>query len=79
MISQELFMSCEDSGLGIWTNLDKHGYHNFFLEAAKGSKLEAMTIPPKHIDFAKDNLAYTITTKNDVESGNEAKDDDGEW
>ena len=50
----------------------------FSWKLQKGSYLEAMTIPPKHIDFAKDNLACNISTKNDVESGSEAKDDDGE-
>ena len=35
----------------------------------KGSKSETMTIPPKHIDFVKDNLARIAFAKNDV----------GEW
>ena len=36
-----------------------------------------MTIPPKRIDFAKDNLART-TAENDIENGNEVEDEDGE-
>ena len=44
----------------------------------KGSKSETMTIPQKHIDFAKDNLARIATAENDVENGNEAEDEDGE-
>ena len=32
----------------------------FSWKLQKGSYLEAMTIPPKHIDFAKDNLACNI-------------------
>ena len=44
----------------------------------KGSKSETMTIPQKHIDFAKDNLAYIAAAENDVKNGNEAEDKDEE-
>ena len=44
----------------------------------KGSKQETMTIPQKHIDFAKDNLARIATVENDVDNGNEAEDEDEE-
>ena len=43
----------------------------------KGSKSETMTIPPKHIDFAKDNLARIATAENDADNGYEVKDGDG--
>ena len=43
----------------------------------KGSKSETMTIPQKHIDFAKDSLARVAATKNDTGNGYEAKDGDG--
>ena len=35
----------------------------------KGSKSETMTIPKKHINFAKDNLARIATPENDAENG----------
>ena len=41
----------------------------------KSSKSETMTIPQKHIDFAKDNLARIVAAENDVENGNEAEDE----
>jgi hypothetical protein len=46
----------------------------------KGSKSETMTIPQKHIDFIKDNLARIDAAKNNVENGNEdeGEDEDGE-
>ena len=44
----------------------------------KGSKSETMTIPQKHIDFAKDNLAHIAAAKNDVDNENETEDEDGE-
>ena len=44
----------------------------------KGSKSKTMTIPPKYIEFAKDNLARIATMENDVENGYEAEDGDGE-
>ena len=44
----------------------------------KGSKSETMTIPQKHIDFAKDNLARIAVAKNDVDNENEAEDEDEE-
>ena len=42
----------------------------------KGSILEIMTIPWKHI--AKDNLARITSVKNDTENGYEAEDGDEE-
>ena len=45
----------------------------------KGSKSETMTIPQKHLDFAKDNLARIAAAENDVKNGNEIEDEDGEW
>ena len=44
----------------------------------KGSKSKTMTISPKYINFAKDNLAHIATVENDVENGYEAEDGDGE-
>ena len=44
-------------------------------KSCKGSKSETMTIPQKHIDFAKDNLARI---ENDVENGNEVEVEYGE-
>ena len=44
----------------------------------KESSLEIMTIPKKHIDFAKDNLARITAVENGAENGNEAEDEDGE-
>jgi len=35
-----------------------------------------MTIPQKHIDFAKDNLARIAAAENDAENGYEAEDGD---
>ena len=43
----------------------------------KGSKTETMTIPQKHIDFAKDNLTRIAAAENDVENGYETGDGDG--
>ena len=43
----------------------------------KGSKSETMTIPQKHIDFAKDNLTRIAAMENDAENGYEAEDGDG--
>ena len=43
----------------------------------KGSKSETMTIPKKHIDFAKDNLTRIAAAENDADNGYEAKDGDG--
>ena len=43
----------------------------------KGSKLETMTIPQKHIDFAKDNLARIVAAENEAENGYEAEYGDG--
>jgi hypothetical protein len=37
-----------------------------------------MTIPQKHIEFAKDNLARIAAAENNVQNGNEAEDEDGE-
>jgi hypothetical protein len=37
-----------------------------------------MTIPQKHIDFAKDNLACIVAAENDIENGNEVENEDGE-
>ena len=37
-----------------------------------------MTIPQKHIDFAKDNLARIAAAENDAENGYGAEDGDGE-
>ena len=37
-----------------------------------------MTIPQKHLDFAKDNLARIAAAENDVKNGNEIEDEDGE-
>jgi hypothetical protein len=42
----------------------------------KGSKSETMTIPQKHIDFAKDNLARIAAAENDADNGYEAEDGD---
>ena len=36
-----------------------------------------MTIPKKHIEFTKNNLARIVATENDVKNGNEAKVEDG--
>ena len=44
----------------------------------KGFKSETMTIPQKHIDFAKDYLARIATAKNDTDNGYEVEDGDGE-
>ena len=38
-----------------------------------------MTIPKKHIDFAKDNLARIAAVENNVDNGNEAENEDREW
>jgi hypothetical protein len=37
-----------------------------------------MTIPQKHIDFAKDNLARIADAENDAENGYEVEDGDEE-
>ena len=37
-----------------------------------------MTIPQKHIYFAKDNLAHIAAADNDVENGHKAEDGDEE-
>ena len=37
-----------------------------------------MTIPPKYIDFAKNNLARITAAENDTENGYEAEYGDGE-
>ena len=47
-------------------------------KSCKDSKLETMTIPQKHIDFTKNNLARIATTENDAENGYEAEDEDKE-
>ena len=67
-----------DNRLRVQTNLDKQRYHTSAWKPCKGSKLETMTTPKKHIDFAKDNLAHIAATKNDVKNENEVKDEDGE-
>ena len=36
-----------------------------------------MTIPQKHIDFVKDNLAHIAAAENDAENGYKAEDGDG--
>lgn len=41
------------------------------------SKLESMTIPPNHIEFANDNLARIAVSKSDVKIGNEIEVEDG--
>ena len=38
---------------------------------------ETMTIPQKHIDFAKDNLARIAAAENDAGNGYETEDEDG--
>ena len=43
----------------------------------KGSKLETMIIPLKHIDFVKYNLARIATVENNAENGYEAENRDG--
>ena len=43
----------------------------------KGSKLETMKIPQKHIDFAKDNLGRIATLENDSKNGYDMEDGDG--
>ena len=59
----------------IWINTD-----TIFCvwKSRKGFKSETMTIPPKHMDFAKDNFARIAAAENDAENGYEAKDGDGE-
>ena len=37
-----------------------------------------MTIPQKHIDFAKDNLARIAAVENNVDNENESENEDGE-
>ena len=44
----------------------------------KGSKSKTTTIPKKHIDFGKDNLACIAATKKNIENGNDVEDGDGE-
>ena len=52
-----------DNELGIQTDLNKHRYHTLCLEPRKGSKSKTMTMPQKHIDFAKDKLARIVTAE----------------
>ena len=65
-----------DSSYGpVWINTD-----TIFCawKSRKGSKSETMTIPQRHIDFAKDNLARIAATENDTKNGYKAEDGDGE-
>jgi hypothetical protein len=39
----------------------------------KGSKTETMTIPQKHIEFAKDNLARIADMENTMDNGDQAE------
>ena len=48
------------------------------MEAAQGFKILKMTIPQKHIDFAKGNLARIVVGENDIKNGYEVEDGDGE-
>ena len=43
----------------------------------KGSKSETITIPQKHIDFAKNNVVRIVDVENDVKNGYEVKNGDG--
>ena len=62
----------------VHTGLDKHVYHALYLEDVQRFQIGTMTIPPKHIDFANDNLACIASAKHDVENGYEAEDGDGD-
>ena len=44
----------------------------------KGSSSETMTIPQKHIDFAKVNLVRIAAVENSAENRNKTEDENGE-